>query len=109
MPHKAMTHAEARLSCCAGCGIGRVKLVVKPAIEILIKSMLTLKVESYPLGICGGCRNALYSCKKADEKNESVEQKVRAQWSQFQLQEIKVPRTNGNSAQCPCLICYCAR
>ena len=94
MPHKAKTHTEARLSCCAGCGIGRVKLVVKPAIEILIKKYAhpeyDMKVESYPLGICGGCRNALYSCKTADEKNESVEQKVRAQWSQFQLQEIKV-------------------
>ena len=68
-----------------------------------------MRVESYPLGICGGCRNALYSCKTADEKNESVEQKVSTQWSQFQLEEIKVPRTNGKSAQCPCPICHCAR
>ena len=68
--------------------------MVKPAIEILLKKYThpgyDMKVESYPIGICGVCRNALCSCKTADEKNEPVEQKVRAHWSQFQLQEIKV-------------------
>ena len=51
MPHKAKTHAEARLSCCAGCGIRRVKLVVKPAVENLI---IKYAQPEYDMAYVGG-------------------------------------------------------
>ena len=113
MPNHAKTHAEARLTCCSACGAGKVKAKLKPSEEVLIRKYAhpeyESSVESYPLGLCGGCKAALYKCRKAEEKGESAEDKKKAVWDTFKLQQIRVPRVNGDCADCPCPICSCAR
>ena len=112
---KAKTHAECRSDCCAGCGRGRRGRVKYQNVTTALEKLLVRyahpaydrTVQSYPAGICDYCRRELYFCKKAEENNEEI--KPRKEWSNFQLEEVKVPQVSSSVSECPCPLCRCSK
>ena len=111
MPHKALTHKEARLACCAACGgKSRSMKPITPPTEDLLKTFAhpeyNMCIESFPVGLCSPCRIALYKCSKARKSGGNVH--LKEAWSLFKLENIKVPRfVEGGVCSCP--ICHLAK
>ena len=85
--------------------------MVTSVLEALIQKyahpMYDCTVESFPVGLCNTCKDSLYKCKRSEvDWNEVRPQDT---WLQFKLENIKVPRINANSYECPCTLCNCAR
>ena len=111
--NSARNHEQARKTCCAGCGQGKVgtQNCVTSALEKLIRKFAhktySKEVESFPNGLCNSCKRSLYRCRKAE--NEGSEIKLRKEWSEFRLDEIKVSRLNADSSLCTCAMCKTAK
>ena len=98
-------HEEARQRCCAACGRGGAQEEVKPATEELIRkyahSSYSVKVQSYPLGLCTLCKKHLYLCRSKGAP-------PREAWAAFKPEDISIARVPPGT-QCQCPMCHTAR